>query len=114
MSVLGAAAAVYAQMPGHMTAWGRALPELNLTIDSGSRHGELNYGIANPASQHLIPTVTNVVGDESGSGTFIHPSVLNLHTMLGGVQQLDHLHAASTFCFPTCTQQMALSVAHQF
>eukprot|EP01047_Picozoa_sp_COSAG01_P091119 COSAG01_NODE_22793_length_841_cov_0.695418_1_plen_209_part_01 len=64
---------------------------------------EKGYGIANPASQHLIPTVTKVVGDESGSGTFIHPSVLNLHTMLGGVQQLDHLDAASTFCFPsTC------------
>jgi N-acetyl-beta-hexosaminidase len=48
-------------MPGHLTAWGRALPHQNLTIDTGTRHGELDYGIANFASPHLLPTVLKVV-----------------------------------------------------
>lgn len=52
-------------MPGHMTAWGRALPEYNLTINTGSRHGELDYGIANFASKHLFPTVKKVVDETS-------------------------------------------------
>jgi hypothetical protein len=52
-------------MPGHMTAWGRALPEYNLTINTGSRHGELDYGIANFASKHLFPTVQKVVDETS-------------------------------------------------
>lgn len=46
-------------------AWGRALPQYNLTIDTGSRHGELDYGIANFASEHLMPTVQKVVDEAS-------------------------------------------------
>ena len=53
-------------MPGHMTAWGQALPEYNLTIDTGARHGELDYGIANFASPHLMPTVKKVVEEAAG------------------------------------------------
>ena len=51
--------------PGHMTAWGLAMPELNLTINTGARHGQLDYGIANFASPHLIPMVTKVVKEVS-------------------------------------------------
>eukprot|EP00035_Acanthoeca_spectabilis_P010722 m.189571 g.189571 ORF g.189571 m.189571 type:complete len:649 (+) comp15111_c0_seq4:125-2071(+) len=49
------------EMPGHMSAYGLGLPELNLTIDTGNHHGVAAYGVANLASSHLIPTLSTIL-----------------------------------------------------
>ena len=54
------------EMPGHMSAYQLALPGLNLTIDTGSRHGQAAYDIANFASPNLLPTMAKVVEEAAG------------------------------------------------
>jgi hexosaminidase len=54
------------EMPGHMSAYNLGLPQLNLTIDTGPRHNVDDFGIANLASPHLIPTMSAIVAEVAG------------------------------------------------
>jgi hypothetical protein len=45
------------EQPGHFSAYGLGLPDLDLTVDAGKKHNVAAYGIANFASPHLVPTM---------------------------------------------------------
>ena len=51
-------------MPGHMSAFNLSLP--GIATDTGARHHEADYGIANFASPLLLPTVGALVAEVAG------------------------------------------------
>ena len=53
----------------HMSSYGFGLPDLDLTVDTGNHHGVEDYGIANFASPHLIPTLSAILREAASMFT---------------------------------------------
>jgi hexosaminidase len=49
------------QMPGHMTAWGTALPELGIVMDCGTAHHQSNFSQADVSKEATFTVIEKVL-----------------------------------------------------
>lgn len=52
-------------MPGHMTAWGTALPDLNITMSCGCEHHQANFSQADVSNEKTFEVIEEVITEIS-------------------------------------------------